>query len=111
MIHECLLCGQAYECAHDGDGTSCQYALHTPCPDCQSNPLKHPLEITIEKPLFQIAIERILDRLVKISPKERDDAVLILMCGADGSVAPEKAAAALGPMLFPELYPKVKEGS
>lgn len=63
-----------------------------------------------EKPLFQIAIERILDRHCRAAPDDQDEVILTLYAVTKhprefDHVDRNDAAAKLVKLLFPELKP------
>jgi hypothetical protein len=60
-----------------------------------------------EKSLYQIAVERILDRLARASIETQDDIILMLWKLDPLSDARRtEMAASITRKLFPELYPK-----
>lgn len=63
----------------------------------------------LEKPLFQIAVERIVERFVKLPTDDREQVFLTLMAAANASgnrtAVAHDAAQVVLPILFPELIP------
>lgn len=86
-------------------GEMCNHCISAPakwsglCEDCHRN--GH------EKSLYQIAVERFLDRLSKAKSETQDDIILMLH-KLDPLSEPRRAemAADITRKLFPELYPK-----
>jgi hypothetical protein len=70
--------------------------------------IRHPKDIVLEKPLFQIAIERILGRFGRLKEDAANQVLLLLQEGSHRDIPPailNDIALRISKLMFPELYP------